>query len=802
MVEIPLLVVLAVAAPAWPGAAVRDSVADTSRVVRRFPPIEVTAPLLDMPSSQTRHVIDSEALRTLPIDGFAEVLALQPGVVAQGGETHVRGGRAGETVVHLDGIVLNEALRQRPLELPLLALRAADLVSGAPDARYAGSLAGAIDLETVDPGRGPALEWRWQTDGRRYTRFDRVGARASAPLGLLGLGAVVAGDATLDDTWLPALRTPSRREIAGLSVGWRAENRLLGYLKLAPVAQPQRYSLQVLAGRQVHMPYDVLWTVDGWTFVPPDPKSPPVFSADPLPGYVRYRAADHMAITDDRHLGTIASWSALGATRRATVTAAWLHTRTVTSPGGGRESGVTPHRARFGDYLSYDQFHVLWGDFPIYRESGSDVLTLRGDGEMAMRTGAARAGAGLTYDEVTMREIEWQQLGYAMGGEPPATPLDSVRTYHAFAPGGFAYVQGRWSSGAMVMNGGLRAEYFSPGPQADRQTLPGAARGVWSLSPRLGITYPISVRDAFSLAYYRIHQSPGRDYLYDSRRAIGNRQPLGNPALSPSTVIAYEATVKHLFDAAWALQASMFFRDVFGQIGARDLANPAGAINLSYMDADEGHALGFEWSLLHAAGERRRLEARYTWMVSWGSESRPEGDPYGTIRGERPDLIGDRPLSWDRRHTLLLSGALRWPNRVSLAWSTLVGSPLPWTPKELRQPLTDPAAVNSRRFRWSETTNLNLQWSPPRAFGLVFGLEARNLFDHRGERAATVDGYPNPVINTLYDDYGAYRAESGLGGGAYWSTGIPGQESHWVRVGDPRLFDPPRALRASVGASW
>src|SRR5512134_2369745 len=57
--------------------------ADTARVVRRFPPIEVTAPLLDLPSSQTRHVIDSEALRTLPIDGFAEVLALQPGVVAQ-----------------------------------------------------------------------------------------------------------------------------------------------------------------------------------------------------------------------------------------------------------------------------------------------------------------------------------------------------------------------------------------------------------------------------------------------------------------------------------------------------------------------------------------------------------------------------------------------------------------------------------------------------------------------------------------------------------------------------------------------
>jgi hypothetical protein len=189
-------------------------------------------------------------------------------------------------------------------------------------------------------------------------------------------------------------------------------------------------------------------------------------------------------------------------------------------------------------------------------------------------------------------------------------------------------------------------------------------------------------------------------------------------------------------------------------------------------------------------------------MEAWGNESRPEGDPYGPVRGVRIPSLGDRPLSWDRRHSLLVSGTWQWAGRFSVGWSTLVGSPLPWTPKARRQQLTDLGLIDSRRFQWTETTRLDLRWSPPHALGLTFGLEARNLFDNRGERFATVDGYPNPVINTIYDDYGAYRTETGLGGGAYWSPVASGGAGAWIPVHDARLLNPPRTVRASVRASW
>ena len=159
-------------------------------------------------------------------------------------------------------------------------------------------------------------------------------------------------------------------------------------------------------------------------------------------------------------------------------------------------------------------------------------------------------------------------------------------------------------------------------------------------------------------------------------------------------------------------------------------------------------------------------------------------------------------MSWDRRHSLAFSGLWRGHAGWSLAWSSALGSALPWTPKTRRQIPTENALNESRRLGWTENTNLSLAWAPPLARGAVFGLEARNLFDFRTDALATVDGYPNPVSNTLYDDYGAYRTETGLGGGAFWSALPEGDPGHWVAVHDPRLMNAPRALRASIGARW
>jgi hypothetical protein len=111
--------------------------------------------------------------------------------------------------------------------------------------------------------------------------------------------------------------------------------------------------------------------------------------------------------------------------------------------------------------------------------------------------------------------------------------------------------------------------------------------------------------------------------------------------------------------------------------------------------------------------------------------------------------------------------------------------------------------VHSRRLDWATLSDLTAR---KRLFSsrspISVGLEVRNVFDFRGPRIVSIDGSPNPVINTAFDDYAAYRTETGRGGGAYWNDrdgdGSPG----WVPVGDPRLDLAPRRIRLSVETGW
>jgi hypothetical protein len=777
-----------------------DTTARPPRIVRRFHEIVVRASHLHDPrSSETVHLI-SPAARSFPADRLQELLALQPGVVAQGEALHVRGGRAGEFKVLLDGVELNEPLRDRPMEIPLVATRAAELVSGGLDAEYGGALAGVLNVRTFDPSKRFEGELAWSTDGRRETEYDRVAGRSSGPLGVMGLGWVAGAEATLDGTYLPSLRSRPRHRMLGGQFGWRDDNRLLGYAKIAPLGTPGA-SLQALANRHVSRPYDPMWSVDAWINFCPGVDSicpHPDIRPDPQPGYTHYRAADHKTITDERRIATILALATPPSEWRATGSLAWLHSRSITSLDGRDDFSyiVDDRRPIFGDADSpdTDPFFVYQGDEPYFRRSSSDVTTARADLERRTARGnGIKLGLGATYQSVSLWEFD--------DGFARFSGIDTVRAYRADAPGGFAYLQGRWEFQGLTLNTGLRAQYFDPGAQRGRTPWPVPQRAIWTLAPRLGLSYPVSVRDAFSLSYARIHQDPARDFLYDSRLAPFNRHPLGNPQLEPSTVVSWQAALKHLFERQWSLQLGVFYRDLFGQIGLRNDAPPR-LFRPRYTNQDEGHASGFELTALKLWGEESRLELHYTYLYAWGTQSREEGVPFGTVLADRTLPIAEHPLDWDRRHSLSLAGTWNPVAGWSLSWSTLLGSALPWTPRERRAIEADQSRENSRRLSWSENSSLAVRFRPHFFKVLSLGLEVRNLFDWRGDLLTTVDGYPHPIINTTFDDYSAYRNETGRGGGAYWDDVDGDGKPGWVPVHDLRLSNAPRMIRASIRAEW
>src|SRR6185369_8925531 len=132
--------------------------------------------------------------------------------------------------------------------------------------------------------------------------------------------------------------------------------------------------------------------------------------------------------------------------------ASFVDTRRLTSVGGRDDEWYLDKLLypMFGgvDQPNNDPIFVYLGYDPFFQKSSATTWGTRADWSMATAAGnRAGFGAGLTYDRVQMRELDVSM---------PNQGIDSLRSYLAYAPGGFAYAQGRWIYQGMVLNGGLR----------------------------------------------------------------------------------------------------------------------------------------------------------------------------------------------------------------------------------------------------------------------------------------------------------------------------------------------------------
>ncbi len=795
-----IVAVLATTAAPSPGSAPRDST-PRQAIVRQFEAIEVSGRRFDdLGSVQGVHELGEPALRALPATRFLDAVALMPGVVATGEDLHVQGGRTGELAVTIAGVPLTDPQSGRPFEIPLFAVRRSELLTGAVDADRNGALAGDLDVATGWAGARREGRLRWSSDGRASGSSDVAQFGGSTPLGIGGLGISGAGEVRLDDLGLINRRSRGRTHVLGRSFGWREDNHLLGWAKLASVAHPRRAALEVLGGRVIRQPYDPMWGIDGWVtfhdFAFGDPPGTQPIYVTPYPlaaNSFRYRAADHRVMVEERNLAVIASGSA-GSRIPVHASLAWLRTSSLTSVGLRHDTTyvVPQDRPVFGPYgwAGVAPFYVYAGDDPWFRDASAERWFGRVDASAApARQQHLQVGAGASWDHVKLFEVD--------DGAPVTPYVDVSRRYDASAPGGFAYVQHRWATAGFVANEGLRLQAFTPG-----SSVPGA-KVRWSLSPRLGLAYPVSVRDAFSFAYARIAQDPPRDFLYEDRTRAYDRRPLGNGALEPAEVVLWQVAVRHVLDPEWSLQISVFLRDVYGEPGVRDHPVPGTTTNLRYESDDDAHSDGLTFEVTRERPDGARLHAAYTFMNARGNASNAYGIAYGKAYGARTQSTAEHPLDWDIEHALGLDGAHRIGNRVRVSWSTRLATGRPWTPIEsdsavsvLPPQYANQDHVNSRRLRWSESTQLDVRVELPRARGVVALLSVSNLFDHRGDLLAAVDGFPNPRINTAYDEYEAYRTATGKGGGGYWN-GV-GAARGWVPAYDPRLGQRARQVRLGI----
>lgn len=107
------------------------------------------APLVNKSATNTVATFRSEQIENIPVRGVQGVFALSGGVVSQGGNLYVRGGRTGEVAYYVDGVSVNNPMnRQSSLNVITNSIEEVAAQIGGMTAEYGGALSGVVNTAT------------------------------------------------------------------------------------------------------------------------------------------------------------------------------------------------------------------------------------------------------------------------------------------------------------------------------------------------------------------------------------------------------------------------------------------------------------------------------------------------------------------------------------------------------------------------------------------------------------------------------------------------------------------------------
>jgi outer membrane receptor protein involved in Fe transport len=265
-----------------------------------------------------------------------------------------------------------------------------------------------------------------------------------------------------------------------------------------------------------------------------------------------------------------------------------------------------------------------------------------------------------------------------------------------------------------------------------------SAPSKYAVSPRLGVSFPITDRGIVHFSYGHFFQLPGFERLYEnprfkiSQNSSGIIGTMGNADLKPEQTVSAELGVQQQLSEDIAFDATAYMRDIRGLTQTAIYDVSGGGQYAQYANSDFGIVKGIVLTVDKKFSEGITARVDYTYQIAVGTASDPQQAKNRIAGGGLPD-IQMVPLDWDQRHTLNVS--LNY-TKTSWGMSAIIeyGSGPPYTP-ELANPSTGTTIVTNSQTKPS-TINCDL-----RAFyelnlhpvKLVFFARIFNLFDTRNQ---------------------------------------------------------------------
>jgi outer membrane receptor protein involved in Fe transport len=474
----------------------------------------------------------------------------------------------------------------------------------------------------------------------------------------------------------------------------------------------------------------------------------------------------------------------------------------VTLPNGTfLQSGITTPTWYTDDDVPY---LITAYDYPFYSNQQSVQWLMRGDVTSEQFKGhRIKTGVQVLYNDLSddERTQPAQVRTNAQGLDQQGLNVNIYENYNAE---GALYAQDKWEYEGMVLNAGLRYEWFTVGNNdeiliANPEIDPTVDGFKSNLSPRLGVAFPITDRDKFFFHYGRFTQWPSRVFLFRTQDPVGSVGTLGNPNLQPELTVSYQAGISHQFTDDIAGNFVVFNKDIYGLISSTQVTDTlTGVQSYRFVNRTYASSRGIEVSLEKRLTRRLGFEVYYTYSFADGVAS--DADFGRSAAGLTHLPTEELPLDWDQRHTFNVTLRLADRNKWGATAIYSYGSGLPWTPVDRFARLQDPTVENSLRLE--PTHKLSLQG---RKLFNVYGreltlfFEGRNLLDDDVLLPGGTSPGAFPTLEAATMDGGSYLTETGKYGGAFLQDINDDGLNEFNPVYDPTIWETHRQWRLGLG---
>jgi len=729
--------------------------------------------------TSTSFRVSSDQIEQLQVQNLSEIVNLQAGVV----EGHFRGGRAGEVMYIIDGVPMNDSYSGSNLfDVESDMIQEVEVISGTFNAEYGQAMSGIVNIVTKegqDFYSGKVSFYTGDYISRHTETFMNIDE--IDPTSITNFQASISGP------------VPFLRERASFSLLGRLYNND-GWLYGQRIFRPDDISYFSDKPEE-----QVIQATGDSAFVPMNPNY-----RRTLQGKISFKLTrrDKLNYTgfyeDEQHRDYDRLFKYNPDGNYYHDSKSYQHSLQYTRM-IGQSTFLTANASEFyteyGQYVYQNPYDERYVPIEYLTQNNSNGFATGGmrmwhhfrDNQTRIVKADLRSqiskrqtiGLGASYKKVRLWLHEYQLYFDEKGMiQIPVLASWYHNTYTHYPEEISAYLQDKLELGEMIINVGVRYDFFEPDgvvPENFYSTADASrrkAKNSSQLSPRIGIAYPISDQGVIHFSYGHFFQIPYYEHLYinpDFEVSLvqlkGDQPPrgsfniMGNAELQPEKTVSYEIGIKQGITPDLTIDVTGYNKDIRDLIGQITYRNIYGGRYWYFINRDYANVKGITVALdMRETPGSVGFSLAYTYQSATGNAS----DPLDESRNQEsePPIQSEKkrqPLNWDQTHSMNLSMTTTQLN----THFSLIGKLGSGTPYTRESPRYNNRILNGERKPMTMTFDLNITRDLRLGSVLISPfIKITNLFDRKNNRDVYASsGTADYDYNMIFETYRGYKTQ-------------------------------------------